>query len=247
MTAPRLESCYFTAGGGDHWSRMAHVLAHTAARHCPDWAVSIRACQPPPMRSQINKASHVSNAQKTAYWCDRVLQAPDGARVLLMDVDTVIVRPLDEVWTMPFDVAYTIRSGFAFPLNAGVVFLRVSDGTRAFMTQWRDVTVRKLEETGAATLTWRRAYGGIAQGALGELLAQPHGLDIRPLPCAEWNCEDSAWRSYDPAVTRIVHLKSALQKAIFGRIATPPELRPLVQLWKGLETEASRAAAAVSA
>jgi hypothetical protein len=82
---PRMEACYFNTGN-DQWEKLARVLEHSAAAYCPRWSVTIACIQPVPLVSAIHKAAHVSNAQKTAYWCERVQQAPDGTPMLLIDV-----------------------------------------------------------------------------------------------------------------------------------------------------------------
>ena len=150
----------------------------------------------------------------------------------------MILRPLNAVWDLPFDVAYTVRPRL-LPLNAGVVFVRVSDRVRAFMTAWRDENRRMLTDTQHHQV-WRRRYGGINQAALGAVLESPRtdGLAITPLPCSEWNCEDSTWRAYDPDVTRIVHLKSQLRIALFHGGSGGQEVRRLVTLWRALERAA---------
>jgi hypothetical protein len=243
---PRLECCYFppaTALDDEQWPRMARVLAHTAAQHCSHWDVTIETIAPGPMPSLSQKPAHETNAQKTADWCARVEQAPDGTRILLIDADTFILRPLDDIWDQPFDLAYTVRTWArpsAFPLNGGVVFLVVSDVVREFMRRWRDETKRMLIDQEHHRI-WVRAFGGLAQAALGCILERDdHGVTLRALPCCEWNCEDSAWQWFDPARTRIVHVKSALRRAIFSVGPTRPELRPLMSLWRSLERAAAR-------
>lgn len=52
--------------------------------------------------------------------------------------------------------------------------------------------------------------------------------------------EDSAWESFDPRKTRIVHVKSALRRAIFDGKAEDmarPGVQRLVEVWKGLEAQ----------
>jgi hypothetical protein len=41
-----------------------------------------------------------------------------------------------------------------------------------------------------------------AKAALGAMLDGAAGWKLERLPCREWNCEDSSWPSFDPAVTR---------------------------------------------
>ncbi len=252
MTAPRLIACSFP-GGRDAtgrssaaiWPRLAHVLAYTAAQHCPEWDVQIRTVTPPAMTSALGVSSHVHNTQKMDLWFDAVAAAADGDRLLLIDADTVILRSLDDVWAEPFDFGYTIKPS-RFPFNSGVVFLRISPAVRFFMLTWRNENRRMLKDPHHHQ-TWRRQYGGINQAALGSVLKQGKAskLTVRALPCVEWNCEDSSWPQFDPAVTRILHIKSALRRAVFN-ILPSPALTPLVKRWRDLEQQALARAAVAS-
>ncbi len=240
-TAPCLEACCFGADPDGQWARMARVLAWTAGQHCPGWVSHIQRIRPQPMVSALGIASHVANTQKMEHWYTLVSAAPDGARLLLLDADTMITRPLDDVWDRDFDLAYTTKES-RFPFNSGVVFVRVTDRARAFVSAWRDENRRMLGDS-AHHQTWRKRYGGINQASLGFMLAQPPraGLTIATLPCVEWNCEDFSWERFDPRVTRIVHLKSSLRRAIFLRTAVGQHVRPLAALWGTLEREALEA------
>lgn len=238
---PRLVSCYFGAPG-DAWTRMADVLRYTAAQRCSHWDRTIEAIGPATCKSAIGAYQHAANAHKQAYWAEAVNRAPDGARILLIDADTAILRPLDGAWSHEFDFAYTIRVGSRFPLNGGVVFLRVNDKTREFMRRWHERTSINLADPNART-TWRRDYGGVAQAALVTLLNQrDHGLALRKLHCVEWNCEDSSWHAFAPMVTRILHIKSALRHCVFGTKAIHiPAIKRLAVKWRALEDDARRA------
>ena len=192
------------------------------------------------MVSALGIASHVHNTQKMEHWRQVVAGAPDGARVLVMDADTVIMRPLDDVWEQDFDIAYTTKPQEKFPFNSGVIFLRVSDRTRAFVDEWRAENRRMLGDAKHHQV-WRKQYGGINQAALGYMLSKGEraGVRLLKLPCREWNCEDSSWARFDPATTRIVHVKSGLRRAIFFGVPSPsPGVTALVKTWRALERAA---------
>lgn len=236
---PRLESCYFGPVPSAQWVRLSRALRLSAQQHCPGWQVSVEAMTPGPRASSLGIPSHAENSQKLDRWHEIVLAAPDGERLLLIDADTLILRPLDDVWDAPFDLAYTTRLSM-FPLNAGVVFLRVSPGVRAFMTAWREENLRLLTDPKPVLSSWRRKYGGVNQASLARQLQTAHGLAIRELPCLEWNCEDTSWAQFDPAVTRIVHIKGALRKIVMQRQHPTPELTPLLAAWKQVDAAAGR-------
>lgn len=238
MTPPRLVAPYF--GENPRYLRMARVLDYTAALHCAGWDRQVRRIEPPPITDahMAAAASHVYNTQKMESWYQAVMAAADGDRLALLDADMMIVRPLDDVWDLPFDYAYTTKDS-RFPFNSGVMFLRVSPKVRAFVQAWRDENRRMLREYDFH-MPWRKKYGGINQASLGYALDSGLAADltIARLPCPEWNCEDTSWRTFDPAVTRIVHIKSQLRLAIFQDGRPPEKSGPIIQLWRGLEIAA---------
>jgi hypothetical protein len=239
MTAPCIEACHFGVDHDGRWSRLARVLAYSAAQQCPGWTVTVAHATPRVRRCASGGIGHARNTEKMDEWRRIVMAAPDGARMLLIDVDTFIVRPLDDVWERPFDIAYTTKPA-EFPFNAGVVFLRVSPRVRAFVHDWWTVN-EKFARDREAHDTWRRRFGGINQAALGAILHAPEfatmraGVHLETLPCREWNCEDSSWAFFDAERTRVVHVKSALRRAIFDSPSNQAGLRKLAALWR--ETE----------
>lgn len=245
--APRLESPWF-GDPGSIYARMARVLDHTARRHSPGWEVNVRHVEPPPLPGVQREAKFVANTQKLDLWCRTVAEAPLGDRICLIDGDTFLVNGLDDVWEADFDLAFTVRD-YIIPFNAGVVFVRVTPGTRAFMERWRAENAAMYADV-PYHMQWKEKYGGMTQASLGRVLeAGGHGLDLRALPCAEWNCEDSCWGGFDPARTRIVHVKSGLRRLVFQGDVGPPQhpwwtnedLAPLARRWHALERDAVRA------
>lgn len=236
MSAPLLYGCYFGLGLQRQWPRLARVLVAAATRHCPEWTVRVDSLPPP---KPVPRASpgHVANTHKLDRWCEVIAGAAAGDRVLLVDVDTVVLRSLAPIWDQTFDVAYTIRpDGTRFPINAGVVAVQVNPRSRAFLTAWRDENRRMLADP-ARHLPWRKRYGGINQSALGAVLASPAARQatLVQLPCVEWNCEDSTWASFDPAVTRILHVKSQLRLAIFQGVSGAARWKSLIAIWRAHE------------
>jgi hypothetical protein len=110
------------------------------------------------------------------------------------------------------------------------------------MTRWAERTALMLADPNARN-TWRRQYGGVAQAALVTLLNQKdHGLALLPLPCAEWNCEDSAWAIFRPTNTRILHIKSELRHSVFGtKVTRRTDIKKLAAQWRAIEQESLRA------
>lgn len=254
---PILVSYHFPEGPEDRYARLARVLAYTAEKHCAQtWDVRISVVQPEVLpKHRTASTSHLANTQKMDAWYQAVMEAPDGAQLLLIDADTFIVRSLDALWDHAFDLAITTKPGCIVPFNSGVLGVRVNARSRAFVTHWRSINRRMLnDETFHQTWRRRRAdgthYGGINQAALGYMLnhrPDDGACQIAELPCREWNCEDWSWASFDPELTRIVHVKSHLRKAVMGLLGNQPmrpEVKPLVKLWHQLEAEAAKEAAA---
>lgn len=264
LPPPALISGYF--GPDDYWARLARVLAASAARHLPRWDRRVGPVTPPAISvlgaTLLTRHRSIVNTQKMQYWRDAVHASADGAALLLLDADTLITRPLDDVWELDFDVAYTTKAATRIPFNAGVVFVRVSPSVRAFMDAWLAQQVAFLQDRSAAR-PWQQLMIGVSQAALAALLDRM-GVDprvedparvtgtldgapitLRRLPCLEWNCEDAHWARYDPAITRIVHVKSGLRDAVLGRSGpVAPALRPLIAHWRAIEQAALAGAGA---
>lgn len=250
---PRLEALYFGAHDSPY-ARMARVLHHTARRHCPDWTVNVRYVEPEALEGVQRENRLVVNTQKLDFWARTIIEAPVGDRICLIDSDVFLVNGLDEAWDHDFDIAFTVRD-YIIPLNAGVIFVRVTPRTQAFMRRWREVNAAMYADV-PFHMQWKEKYGGMTQASLGSILeAGDHGVNILDLPCREWNCEDSCWGEFDPAVTRVVHVKSGLRRLIFQGDVGPPQhpwwtnedLAPLAARWHALERETDAAAGAPAA
>ena len=235
----RIESVWFGSG---IYERMARVFLATAHRHCPDWQINLRQIDEVDLpRHRAALPSHAANTQKMEAWNAIVQGSADGERILLIDSDTFFVNSVSDVWEREFDIAYTVKEESRFPFNSGVVFVRVSPQVKAFFEAWAEENRAMLVDASRHS-PWRHRYGGINQAAFGRMLKSEaaEALNIVGLPCQEWNCEDASWASFDPAVTRIVHVKSALRRAIFNGCplsACKWGVKPLVDLWCQIEAE----------
>lgn len=176
-------------------------------------------------------------------------EANDGEQLLLLDTDTCLLRPIDDVWDRAFDIAYTTKDNcpLGFPFNLGVFFVRVADGTRALLQSWKAENDRMFR-LWFEDPSWRRRFGGVNQAAFGSLLDQGQlsGLNVLHLSCQEWNCEDSAWPTFDPEVTRILHVKDGLRRSVMSRQSTPEPLLPAARAWRSLDREVRRGGRAVA-
>lgn len=240
---PRLLSCYLakewlhvptgTLHTGETWPRLARVLRTSAMLHAPGWDVLVEERSAENVAGDRLTSQEMANTLKLRWWTRQVLDAPDGARLLLCDTDVFITGSLDDVWDQPFDVAYTAREGHRIPFNAGVVFVMVSAAAQWFMSYWCAENER-LARSHALRQRLRPRYAGINQSALGLTLDAAAGVRLLALPCHEWNCEDSSWERFGQE-TRIVHLKGALRRDVLAGVASKPYLAPIVDLWRALE------------
>ena len=220
---------------------MARVLDYTARKHAPGWDVSVEEVYPRTLQSAMGNISHARNAEKAVEWERIVNAAPEGQRLLIIDVDMFVTSCLDSIWDTPFDVMITTKES-RFPWNSGVVAIRAGAKARGFFAQWTRESLRLLGNS-ADHQQWRKKYGGLHQAALGACLeggmVERLGLNIARLPCDLWNCEDSGWEKFDPAVTKLVHVKSSLRLAVFHMAAggSMARTRRLAALWRTEEIE----------
>ncbi len=239
MNRPELVAVYFDGAGPNSafYARMARVLQYTAGLHCPDWKINIQRIGSTASTYGVDgNHSHVSNTHKLDYWNRAVQAAEDGTPMLLIDGDMMILNSLDEIWLRDFDMAYTVKNA-KLPFNGGVVFLRVSSHVKRFMAEWWDRNLSFLNDP-VKHQWWRSKYGGMNQASFGSMLPEiqnVYGINLVALPCAEWNCEQSAWSTFDPKFTRIVHIKSGLRKAVFSRGPVTSQVAPLVEIWNRME------------
>ena len=234
---PMLVSCFFSAKKerDGQYDRLARVLAYTARQHCPGWVVQITQIAPTLIAPATGNPSHSWNSAKLDYWDAVVQAAPNGTPLLLMDADTIILRPLDPIWDRSFDLAYTARERSRLPLNGGVVALRVSDQTKAAIRRWQQLNAAMLTN-GPLHQPWHRKYAGMNQASFGCLLEEGGlaDLSVVKLPCAEWNCCE--WAAFTPA-TRVVHIKSRLRRSVFGPTRGASDLTDLVTRWRAVEAQ----------
>lgn len=181
--------------------------------------------------------SFVDNTNKMRAWEQVMLSHEDGDVLIIIDCDTLVLKDLSDVEADlgDNDVAFTMKYAKGhFPFNSGVIITRVNERSREFFKQWREINEQFLAD-GRKHETYRAKYGGINQAALGYMIDnnQIKGLNIKPLTCQEWNCEDSEWINLDHR-TRILHIKSDLRRAcLTGRL--PVTWSRKERLFKGIE------------
>jgi hypothetical protein len=230
-----------TAAGDGRYTEMVDVLEASLRLHGGDVWLDRLVDDGEVMRGQLSETgarqSYVANTHKLRMWRDLVLEIPDDERVLLIDGDMLCTGDLTEAlsWTEP--VVMTVKdAGLSrFPFNSGVLGVRGGEDVRLFFELWFDLCEEMLLDKSTHE-QWRALYGGINQASLGRLLQERADMDelVGRVPCRLWNAEESGWKVFEPGVTRLLHLKGRLRKAIFGELGEDewtPELAPLVEAW----------------
>lgn len=228
MSRMRVYSCYF---GGGRFEAMARALGASIAANAPGCEAVIESVAPPKV---IN--TYHSNTEKLGHWRRAVDALPDGERLVLLDSDTLVLRPLAAAFdAFASPVALTSKGPAVARMryNCGVVFIRGGPEARAFFAQWQAVNDRLFADRAAHTPLEGR-HGGMNQAAWGAMREQkdPTAAHVADLPCAVWNaCYPPLW-SAATEIAHIVHYKSDLRASIFTAGARYPDL---VALWRKYE------------
>lgn len=248
----RLESVWFHAPDGPHpeawYGRHARVLEYSARKNSPGWTVNVQKIGTPRPRTVARRggstAGYVYNTWKLEHWLLAVENAAEGELMLLIDADTMVLRPLDAIQDIPFDVAITEKRGITrLPLNGGVLFLRVNARSRAFMRAYWDWNLRLLGNSVLHNRYWA-TYAGMNQAALGALLENGGGelAHVAEIPCREWNLESATWETFSTEnPPRIVHVKGAMRRGLMHPEKNPlntTSRRAIGDVWLRLEKEA---------
>jgi len=195
---------------GRLFRRMARVLKIGVDKHCPE--ASFNAIEDPEPPKMFNmKQNAIANWSKVASWC-RYIRDTDQP-TLLLDADTLIVRPVAEIWERDFDIAYCRRPG-PFPLIGGVVFVKPTDAAQKFVTEWLITANAILRDPDTCQMLMSE-YGGLSQSCLNILTSDMSDeVDFLELDAVEWNCCDEVWHQFDEERTRIVHYKGPLRREL---------------------------------
>jgi len=207
----------FTVAFGDEYLWMLDAMRRSVIENFPDAQFVVAHVKGPPPSKWLQPFL-TNNDLKMEYWAQYIEEAPEGAHVVLMDCDTLVLRPLDAVFESQFDIAYTVRDG-KVPFNSGVVFIKVSDKTRKFMRQWADANHAMIKK-GSTVLHLVAEFAGINQRTMRDMLDRysRNGTDfrIKAVPCAIWNCEQENYKNFDPDKTAVLHVKSWLREMLMG-------------------------------
>ncbi len=176
-------------------------------------------------------------SSKTLAWEQALRRQRDGETLVLLDVDTLVIRDLAAVLAGDdWDVVFTWKDE-RFVLNTGVLVCRTGAGSRAFFQAWRERTLAILSDTERYRLAndVRQPYGASDQMALHELLGFQLGraeylakvgaeqVRLKGVPCAVLNETNS---SPITEATHVIHYKGGWQPILLdGRRFTAQRSR----------------------
>jgi hypothetical protein len=225
---------------------MARVLAHSCKVNSPETPLVIHEVREPDDdivqigRKHERQEWFIANTRKTRHLTQLVRDARDGELLCLLDVDTMVIRDLTPILEPPtFDLGLTGGRENRYMLNTGVVFVRVSEATRALCAAWE---LRAIEMLADKTLhdKWRPKWGGINQSSLASLIAKPGALRVQWFKTREWNAisadHGEAIRYQDERRSRIVHLLGQVRRHLdVTRFPRYNKLKRIVELWQAYE------------
>ena len=208
----------FATWYGEKYAQLARVWRTSLRLNCPLAEVSCDISSPPHQAISVYGHHVAGNTHKLGIWAEMADQAiKDNQCIVLMDADMIVLSDLHvafEQFSKGADVAYTTRPG-KIPYNAGIIFLRPTEGARAFMQTWVDYNALLLKSRIRVRHAVER-FGGINQAALDRLLRAAqlqHIAYIATLPCAILNSEQNTWRKFGPE-TAVLHIKGSLRRHI---------------------------------
>ncbi|MGV3531518.1 MAG: hypothetical protein ACO1QR_04055, partial [Chthoniobacteraceae bacterium] len=161
-------------------------------------------------------------SSKTLAWEQALRRQPADEKLILLDVDTLVIRDLSPVVAGDdWDVLFTWKDE-QFVLNTGVLVCRVNAATRAFFTVWKEHTLGILSDPARYEVAndSRNPYGASDQMALHEVLGYELGRTdyevaveggparLRGVPCAVLNETNSCPVTEQ---THVIHYKGGWQ------------------------------------
>jgi hypothetical protein len=195
--------------------------------------------------SLTEKDSRKTISSKMLRWTEIVEKKLPGARNVLLDMDTIVLKDPSAFFSEPFDLLFTYKTfpdeGLKWPLNSGVVLFG-EDPVELFR-EWRDQTMVLVNDTSLLNEAVKR-WGGADQAALARVATFEHGrmefplqevggFMIKGVPCAMLNETRCVPITKD---THIVHYKGSWRNVLpHGKFyATRPKNKCLemFNIWK---------------
>jgi hypothetical protein len=202
------------------WEQYRRAFEKSAVTNLRDCDIDIICPDIPPARTDC-KYSYTANNLKLKLWVKAVLAS--DVPVVLIDIDTVILKDLWDIFHKDFDIAVTERPGKAW-FNGGVVFVKPTEAAKRDLAVWLEFDSQlynsriinpgdrkpsKLKEIQDST-----EHDGQNQPSFVHLYNK--GLfksKVIKLPSSLYNNCDQVWAKFTKA-TRIVHVKGKLRQRL---------------------------------
>jgi hypothetical protein len=192
----------FTVVYGNLDERLVRGLERSARENSPDTPLTVR-------RVELAVGDEREFVHKAEAWRDEVNGSPDGDVIVMIDADCLVLKSLAAIESADFDIAHAPRRrGYRY--NLGVLAVRVSRGTREFMSAWAEMTAlnefipRHRDECD-------KKWGSTDQAAFADLLPGSE-LTIGELEDDAWNlCQD--WERLSER-TRILHFRGRCSRRL---------------------------------
>jgi hypothetical protein len=204
-----------------HYARLRAVFERSARATMPGIQIEVLSVPPQATRQHAMAACFLAAAE-------RAIEI--GEAVAVCDVDLMFLREIESGFELDFDVAVTVRET-AMRYNTGLWLYRPAGA--AFVRTWC-LWTRAILGAPTSFRAELDRYGGIDQAALARAGAGGVVTRILELPCRIWNATQSEWPEVT-AETRVIHVKSALRRAVLGLERPAPSLAPLVARFRAWE------------
>lgn len=220
---------YFNPPQSNVYERLIRVFLYSLHKNMPNAEPEVYLLPFPAPEDRRFQAQIL----KQRYWTELALQQTED--YIILDLDMIIMGDLSEAFNYDFDIAYTNRKLHRKPLNGGMIFCRQSQKTKDFWNEW----LRNCEGAYIDKKTQNRnnlECKGFAQSALWYTINNcSFPINIKALPCLEYNACDEEWFNIDYSKIKAIHIKSRMRKALFGPKQAPDP--KVFDLWRKLEEE----------
>jgi len=211
------------------FKKFLKVFQNSAKKHMPNVKTEIVKISMPP---------DVDHKRDTAYAflaaAEYALQSREP--LAIADIDLMFTKSIMDIFKRRFDLAITVRDRKTLRYNTGLWFYKPSQKARLFVKDWIKYT-KRLMKSFCKNEEFVHTHGGIDQASLHMTIKRNTAAKILELPCLEWNATQSEWKHINEETnTRVIHVKSKLSLAAFGRIEIPESIdymKPIIKIWKG--------------
>lgn len=185
---------------------------------------------------KIKKPENIDHKRDTAFAfiaAAKYALAHNKGILAVADCDLMFLQSIEDINRLQFDIAVTTRNKMKY--NTGLWFMKPTARAKKFIERWifnTEIIMNnfcKYED-----FCWQ--HGGIDQASLFMTLQKNKKASVLELPCQIWNATQSEWRNVDYN-TRVIHIKSKLRLAVFGKLTVDKEgefnyLLPLIKKWR---------------